>query len=460
MSIMLHNKEEIIFFFGAQNWLSQHYICAFTDDTGLTFNCGEQYFMYQKALLFDDKYYAAEILATKDPVKMKRLGKKVGTGPGARSWNDEFWRQHDEAIARRGAFYKFQNNLDPKKTLRLQLLSTGSKQLVETAPKSGRTKGDRRWGIGLTSKQALERPKSEWGQNLMGKAIEHARDKIRDLDEGSGCQQQQPTQSCHPQHSSTLGDSHTVIGTMDDSKESTDKTKSDFSQAMIDRWRETGKGRIRNVEDTIELLKIFASDLKEYIYTCRQITATGLVVHGANEMFEDLPPCDEPATIIDQLDPGKDEEYNKFIIERLFVGNPQYRVLKIIALSRKQLSQTYNKLQKFLSYVSIPYLEEMLQDFKGATSMDMAIDYRDWWYKNVDDLSSVVLQIPFEVRRGLDLSKTACERLQHDIQGRSSDLRSTENFDLRCDMIFSHIRKKMLNRETLLTEVNSIFALA
>lgn len=61
------------------------------------------------------------------------------------------------------------------------LLATGSKILVETAPDRGYIKGDRKWRIGLTEEKALTTPENQWDQNLLRKALMHARNRIRAL---------------------------------------------------------------------------------------------------------------------------------------------------------------------------------------------------------------------------------------------------------------------------------------
>ena len=55
---------------------SNHFRCTFNID-GKTFSSVEQFFMFQKAMLFGDKQKATEILADPDPVKAKKHGYSV-----------------------------------------------------------------------------------------------------------------------------------------------------------------------------------------------------------------------------------------------------------------------------------------------------------------------------------------------------------------------------------------------
>ena len=69
-----HNGTHYLFFWNGiySNW----YPSEFTIDD-ITYNCGEQYMMYQKAMLFKDNKTAELILKTDEPREQKSLGRKV-----------------------------------------------------------------------------------------------------------------------------------------------------------------------------------------------------------------------------------------------------------------------------------------------------------------------------------------------------------------------------------------------
>jgi len=123
-------------------------------DRGIKFNCVEQYMMAAKAMLFSDTVTHHDIMKQTDPRNMKALGRRV------KGYNDMEWDYFKENIVFRGLLCKFSQNPD----LRIELLSTGNKMLVEASPY------DRVWGIGFGEAEALAN-KSKWGENLLGKLL-------------------------------------------------------------------------------------------------------------------------------------------------------------------------------------------------------------------------------------------------------------------------------------------------
>lgn len=74
-------------------------------------------------------------------------------------------------------YYKFTISKDAD-TLKRWLLSTGERELVEASPL------DRIWGIGFAEEDA-EGKREVWGENLLGRALEGARGRIRaEMEEG------------------------------------------------------------------------------------------------------------------------------------------------------------------------------------------------------------------------------------------------------------------------------------
>ncbi|KAK0618433.1 hypothetical protein B0T17DRAFT_537930 [Bombardia bombarda] len=172
-------------------WLSQWYMCDFTDAQGsVIYKTAEHYMMYHKALLFSDPVAAANILAAKHPRQVRAMGRKV------RGFDDAVWNAERERIVREGSCFKFTRPLTKEgdkpfrlgtspsapyighASLRALLLSTGGRELVEASPY------DAVWGIGLTAAAAEQTDRDEvWGLNLLGKALMHVREQLRREDE-------------------------------------------------------------------------------------------------------------------------------------------------------------------------------------------------------------------------------------------------------------------------------------
>ncbi|KVK86641.1 NADAR family protein [Burkholderia sp. MSMB1498] len=149
-------------FFGAADVFSNWPPCRFTYHE-VTFNCGEQFVMYAKALLFDDHATAAAILASTSPREQKRLGRSVN------GFDDARWVQVRESIMFVGCREKFRQNED----FASALCATGMSVLVEASPY------DRIWGVGLGELDRRIADPSAWqGLNLLGKALMHVRDAL------------------------------------------------------------------------------------------------------------------------------------------------------------------------------------------------------------------------------------------------------------------------------------------
>ncbi|WP_300758454.1 NADAR family protein [uncultured Brachyspira sp.] len=164
-------KIDFLFFYGHTNdkkevtksSLSQWYIKDFKDND-IVFNCMEKYMMYNKALLFDDKDIANEILNNNQPKAIKELGRKV------KNFDDEVWDKMKYQIVFTGNYYKFSQNTE----LRNFLLSTKNKVLAEASPY------DRVWGIKMKyDDDNIKNPFCWKGENLLGFALMQVRDEIK-----------------------------------------------------------------------------------------------------------------------------------------------------------------------------------------------------------------------------------------------------------------------------------------
>lgn len=111
-------------------FLSQWYNTAFTavspdpDAAPMTFTTTEQYMMYHKAMLFNDREIADQIMLADTPKLQQALGRKV------KNFDSETWNAHREKIVEEGNWNKFCNSKSGT-TLRDMLVKTGKRELVE-----------------------------------------------------------------------------------------------------------------------------------------------------------------------------------------------------------------------------------------------------------------------------------------------------------------------------------------
>lgn len=141
-------------------YLSNWFLSNFEVDN-IQFTSMEQYMMYQKAIIFNDKAIAAQILETSDFGKIKALGRAV------KNYNDVYWNGIRQIVVYKGLVEKFLQNEPLKK----QLLSTAPHLLAECAVR------DKIWGIGLSMKDDKRFDINQWqGQNLLGFSLMMVRD--------------------------------------------------------------------------------------------------------------------------------------------------------------------------------------------------------------------------------------------------------------------------------------------
>lgn len=167
-----HSSVSYLFFWGNspkvpgvvdKSCLSNWFPASFTVDE-VTYLSAEQFMMAEKARLFDDPRTLKKILASGDPGRAKRLGRRV------QGFNEEKWADRRFDIVVSGVEAKFRQNAE----LMHFLMGTGEKILVEASP------NDRIWGIGMAQHDARAGKPRDWeGLNLLGFALMEARRRIR-----------------------------------------------------------------------------------------------------------------------------------------------------------------------------------------------------------------------------------------------------------------------------------------
>ncbi|MBD8088456.1 NADAR family protein [Pseudomonas fluorescens] len=156
----MRRTEKFTLFWGGpfSNWFKRDFKVK-----GITFNCGEQYMMYSKAMLFNDLHTAQLIMKTPNPKRQKELGRLV------KGYDDEVWKARAPSILAPGLFQKFIQHQDLTDII-LQSLGT---RLVEASP------SDRLWGVGLHEDDPRAWDESTWlGLNGLGKVLDRVRDRV------------------------------------------------------------------------------------------------------------------------------------------------------------------------------------------------------------------------------------------------------------------------------------------
>lgn len=130
----------------------------------LTYKCMEQYMMFEKARLFQDREIEQLIMNCNVPKEIKSLGRKV------KNFDETIWNEVKYTIVVNGNYYKFMGN----SKLRKFLLSTQEKILVEASPY------DAIWGIKMDERDLNSLFPEKWqGENLLGFALMEVRNEIK-----------------------------------------------------------------------------------------------------------------------------------------------------------------------------------------------------------------------------------------------------------------------------------------
>uniref|UniRef100_A0A915PCA2 NADAR domain-containing protein n=2 Tax=Meloidogyne floridensis TaxID=298350 RepID=A0A915PCA2_9BILA len=164
--IFSFNLTPIAPFFTSSYCFSNHYMVDYLKIDGQFFCCTEQYYMFYKAKVFNDRKAMSDIMRTRDPKFMKRIGSQVV------GFDQSKWFKISIQVMAIATYYKYSLNRD----LRLQLFETSGAEIIEVNPT------DKRWGIGLPMDDWRIRDKNEWkwvkGTNILGRMLTMCRDKL------------------------------------------------------------------------------------------------------------------------------------------------------------------------------------------------------------------------------------------------------------------------------------------
>ena len=156
-------NQDFTFFYSSSHPFSNWYMMPFVH-RGKNFNCGEQYMMYKKAMLFCDYDVAEMIMEQSAPRKQKFLGREV------RAFDKQVWDTACRPIMKDGLTSKFMQDTYSLNTL----LDTGDTIIVEASPT------DTIWGIGLSADDPRALNVDTWlGANWLGYTLMEVRDVIR-----------------------------------------------------------------------------------------------------------------------------------------------------------------------------------------------------------------------------------------------------------------------------------------
>lgn len=150
-------------FSGSQDSLSSSHRTNMTFD-GRVFESSDHCFVYQKALLFNDKATAERICSETNPIEINALGRRV------KGFHESIWLGNRRRLMTLATIAKFSQN----RTIANELLATGVKRLANANPK------DRIWGIGLSASAPTATDPASWkGINLLGQILEDVRAQLR-----------------------------------------------------------------------------------------------------------------------------------------------------------------------------------------------------------------------------------------------------------------------------------------
>lgn len=150
-------------------WAPMKLKCS--DDITRVFFSSEQYYMFEKAMYFNDLTIADAILHLKFDDEYSYNAKKLGRRVA--NFDQDKWNKVSYDIMLRGCLAKYSQNkilfdkiTDP---------ALNGKKFVEASPY------DKIWGIGLGEGDPLADDESNWlGENRLGKVLDEVRQKLLD----------------------------------------------------------------------------------------------------------------------------------------------------------------------------------------------------------------------------------------------------------------------------------------
>ena len=141
---------------------SNFFPCHFTLDKKV-WTSSEKYFMYMKAITFNDNEIAEKIYELDDPRQIKALGRKV------KNYSEEVWDKVREEIMYKAVKAKFEQD----GLCNYCILNYLSQEFIEGSPY------DKIWGVGIAYNDEKIFNKDNWlGTNLLGKILTKVRDEI------------------------------------------------------------------------------------------------------------------------------------------------------------------------------------------------------------------------------------------------------------------------------------------
>ena len=155
-------SKDVMVFFTKYSKFSNFYPCKFAVDD-ISFSSVEQHLSYHKALLYDTKEVADELLNIHDPVDQKKRVNNLT------KFNPMTWKHQAEDILKAGLTAKFSQNA----YLRDALLSSGELTIGEASAH------DIIFGIGLSLQNPNAMDPSRWrGNNMQGRMLMDIRNDL------------------------------------------------------------------------------------------------------------------------------------------------------------------------------------------------------------------------------------------------------------------------------------------
>uniref|UniRef100_A0A914N7H6 NADAR domain-containing protein n=1 Tax=Meloidogyne incognita TaxID=6306 RepID=A0A914N7H6_MELIC len=155
-------NQKIFIFYSPKCGFDNRFSSEFTI-LGRTFNTVDQYLEWQKARFFGDMEIASELLLTRNPTAIRRIGKRV------RNYNQEEWSIVRNKVLYTGLWAKFTQNIQ----LFNQLRSTGDGLLAQASA------SEFYWSNGVRPTSVTLKDPSKWeGENYLGKLLMELRSEI------------------------------------------------------------------------------------------------------------------------------------------------------------------------------------------------------------------------------------------------------------------------------------------